>query len=49
MKPMTRDEWRAFLLEGTRTIKLARVLEANDQGYEARDLRREHKIRGETC
>jgi len=25
MTPMTRDEWRAFLLEGTRTAKLATV------------------------
>lgn len=25
MKPMTRDEWRAFLLDGTRTAKLATV------------------------
>ena len=25
MKPMTRDELRAFLLEGTRTAKLATV------------------------
>jgi PPOX class probable F420-dependent enzyme len=25
MKPMTREDWRAFLLEGTRTAKLATV------------------------